>query len=197
MVVNTELAPGIVVYTFPKSKANEWSAVLKEYSEPLLKYGSILSKNDDGYYTKVNLDHRKCRIFSSVDLQGCHQEDPLVVLANEVQQIMDQKVSAFCQHYSAHQAVKNHEAIFLKYQEGDFFTEHNDDCPTYHRTVSSVMYFNDDYNGGEICFKYFNIEYKPKQGDCIVFCSAFPYMHSVNPITSGTRYAAVNWYKYI
>lgn len=197
VVEENELAPGIVVYSYSDGKAEKWLSILKTYSEPLLKYGTVLTKERDGYYSTVSLDHRKCQIFSGNQLPTCHADDPLNILSNEVQNFMDFNVSKFCSKYRAHEARKNHDIIFLKYGVGDFFNDHNDDCPTYHRTVSSIIYFNDDYSGGEICFKYFNIKYKPKEGDCIVFSSAFPYMHSVKPISDGVRYAAVNWYRYI
>lgn len=197
LINQQELSPGIIVYSCPDKKIKKWLEVIETYSDPLLKYGGIVKKNESGYYSTVGLDHRKCKVFSGDDIASCHPDDPLMKLSIEVQDFMDSNVNNFCQKYKAHQAKKNHEIIFLRYEDGDFFNEHNDDCPAFHRTVSSVMYFNDNYNGGEICFKHFNIEYKPKQGDCIVFSSAFPYMHSVNPISGGVRYAAVNWYKYI
>ena len=197
VVSQQELSPGIIVYSHPNSKPKEWLEIIKTYSEPLLKQGGIVKKNDNGYYSGIALDHRKCKMFSGSDLANCHPDDPINILSNEVQIFMDQNVNNFCTRYQAHDAQKNHEIIFLRYEDGDFFNDHNDDCPSFHRTVSSVIYFNDDYDGGEICFKHFNIEYKPKQGDCIVFSSSFPYMHSVKPISKGIRYAAVNWYRYI
>lgn len=197
MVEGNELVPGIVVYSYNDSRANEWLLTLKTYSEPLLNHGTILRRGDNGYYSTVSLDHRKCKVFSESDLPDCHVEDPLRMLSDQVHSFMDENVEKFCTKYSAHQTRRNHDVIFLKYEPRDFFNDHNDDCPTHHRTVSSITYFNDDYEGGELCFKYFNIEYKPKQGDCIVFSSAFPYMHSVKPILKGIRYAAVNWYRYI
>jgi hypothetical protein len=197
MVEENELAPGIIVYSYNDSRADEWLLTLKTYSEPLLKNGTVLRTGDSGYYSTVSLDHRKCKIFSGYDFPDCHAEDPLKILSDQVNNFIDENIAKFCGKYDAHQAVKNHDVIFLKYGPGDFFSYHNDDCPTYHRTVSSIVYFNDDYDGGQLCFKHFNIEYKPKQGDCVVFSSAFPYMHGVKPISKGIRYAAVNWYKYI
>jgi predicted 2-oxoglutarate/Fe(II)-dependent dioxygenase YbiX len=58
------------------------------------------------------------------------------------------------------------------------------------------MYFNDDYVGGEIEFPEFDIFYKPQLGDILVFPSSFIYNHSVKEVTSGVRYAAVNWFSY-
>jgi predicted 2-oxoglutarate/Fe(II)-dependent dioxygenase YbiX len=64
------------------------------------------------------------------------------------------------------------------------------------RTVSLSFYVNDDFDGGEIEFQHFNISHKPTAGDIILFSSSYPYMHRVKPVTDGTRYAIVNWYRY-
>ena len=197
VVTEKELAPGIIVYSHEDTRFEQWLSILKLYSEPLLDYGSVTAKNENGYYSAVSLDHRKCKMFSGGELFDCHAEDPLRLFSDEVENFMSENVKKFCLRYNAHEVKKNHDIIFLRYGDGDFFKNHNDDCPAYHRTVSSTIYFNNDYDGGELCFKHFNIEYKPKQGDCVVFSSAFPYMHSVKPIANGIRYAAVNWYKYI
>jgi hypothetical protein len=197
MVDNIKLAPGISVYKLPKEMVLNWYSIIKNYSEPLLKYGTILSKNENGYYSTVSLDHRKCKIFSTGDFAQCHNDDPLKIITLEVENEMQRVVDLFCTDYMAHKAVKNHDVIFLRYESGDYFRYHNDDCPTYHRTVSAISYFNDDYEGGELSFRFFDVQYKPEAGDCIVFSSAFPYMHSVNEVKNGVRYAAVNWYKYV
>ena len=55
---------------------------------------------------------------------------------------------------------------------------------------------NDDFEGGELQFKEFDLKIKPEAGDIIVFCSGFPYMHQVAPVTMGIRYAVVKWYEY-
>jgi hypothetical protein len=47
-------------------------------------------------------------------------------------------------------------------------------------SVSSLIYLNDDFNGGEICFPEYNLEIKPSPGDFIVFPSYF--LHEVKEI---------------
>lgn len=81
----------------------------------------------------------------------------------------------------------------LKYGEGQFFVNHVDDCTEYTRRISTVYYMNDNYEGGEICFSRFNIEFKPEAHDLIIFPSNFLYNHEVKPVRSGKRYAVVGW----
>ena len=86
--------------------------------------------------------------------------------------------------------------------------------------LSLVGALNDDYEGGEIEFPRFNLKYKPKanelllfpsgyeggefvmfddyvielkQGDVLMFPSVFLYPHRVNPVTKGVRDTFVSW----
>jgi hypothetical protein len=81
----------------------------------------------------------------------------------------------------------------LKYGAGQKFTNHIDDHPDYHRRISTVYYLNDDYTGGEINFPRFDITFKPKANQMIVFPSTYVYNHSVSPVIEGQRYAVVSW----
>jgi hypothetical protein len=81
----------------------------------------------------------------------------------------------------------------LKYGVGQKFTNHIDDHPDYHRRVSTLYYLNDNYQGGEINFPRFNLSFKPKANQMIVFPSTYVYNHSVSPVTEGERYAVVSW----
>ena len=81
----------------------------------------------------------------------------------------------------------------LKYGEGQQFTNHIDDHPSYHRRVSTVYYLNENYTGGEINFPRFNVTLKPKANQMIVFPSTYVYNHSVSPVIEGERYAVVSW----
>lgn len=54
---------------------------------------------------------------------------------------------------------------------------------------SSIIYLNDDFEGGSIFFPNQKFEYKPKRGSAIFFPSAgTEYMHGINTIKSGIRY---------
>lgn len=62
------------------------------------------------------------------------------------------------------------------------------------RDISMVLYLNDDYEGGEIVFPKQAISIKPRKGMLVAFPSNHHFLHGVNPVTSGDRYAIVNWF---
>lgn len=89
------------------------------------------------------------------------------------------------------------EAInFIKYNPGQHFSVHTDHGFSYNCTVSSIVYLNDDYEGGELWFPYLEIKFKPKKGDIIFFPSTYIYAHGAMPVTSGTKYSAVTMFDY-
>lgn len=197
MVNPIHLAPGISVYQMPMEKVDEWCEIFKTHGEPFLGYGRVVHNDGGDYHSVVNLDHRRCKLFSTSSFSECHEDDPIKRLSAEVENAVWENIQLFSRHYNVNKVAKNHDIIFLRYEAGDFFKDHNDDSASHPRTISATAYFNDDYDGGEICFTYFDVKYKPKKGDCIIFSSAFPYMHRVEPVINGIRYAAVNWYKYV
>lgn len=81
----------------------------------------------------------------------------------------------------------------LKYGVSGHLPAHQDQGIS-SRVLSSVMYLNDDYEGGEIEFVNSEVKIKPKAGSIIFFPSNFLYVHEVHPITSGFRYAMPHWY---
>jgi predicted 2-oxoglutarate/Fe(II)-dependent dioxygenase YbiX len=83
----------------------------------------------------------------------------------------------------------------LKYSTGQEYKAHADGTTDTGRSVSAIIYLNDNYEGGEIEFVNFNIKIKPKPGMLIVFPSMYPYAHIAHPVISGTKYALVTWIK--
>jgi predicted 2-oxoglutarate/Fe(II)-dependent dioxygenase YbiX len=56
--------------------------------------------------------------------------------------------------------------------------------------IASLIYLNDDYQGGEIYFPIQNIEVKPNAGDAIFFPGDKNYLHGVKKIISGNRFTS-------
>jgi hypothetical protein len=57
--------------------------------------------------------------------------------------------------------------------------------------MAFIIYFNEDYEGGEISYPEYSIDYKPKAGDLVVHYSEVP--HGVTVVKSGTRYTHPNF----
>jgi len=62
------------------------------------------------------------------------------------------------------------------------------------RKISLSILLNDDYEGGEICFRTSEESSctRPKAGDAVAFSSFIP--HKINPITKGSRFVLVAWF---
>lgn len=93
------------------------------------------------------------------------------------------------------------EVHFLHYTDGSKYHSHIDGQNLNENTlervvdrdITCVYYFNDDFEGGEINFDFFNKTYKPKTNDLLIYPTTWEYMHSVNQVT-GNRYALVVWF---
>lgn len=86
---------------------------------------------------------------------------------------------------------------FLKYVEGGFYKWHTDHCAAIPRTLSAIFILNNDYEGGELCFRNpdgsgeFSIN--KKANSVVIWPSNFLYPHTVKPVTKGTRFSIVGW----
>jgi Rps23 Pro-64 3,4-dihydroxylase Tpa1-like proline 4-hydroxylase len=83
----------------------------------------------------------------------------------------------------------------LKYETNGFYNWHADHCKEAPRTLSAIYMLNNNYEGGNLCFKFGD---KEKVMDVvpnriIVWPSNFLYYHTVKPVTKGTRYSVVSW----
>jgi len=81
----------------------------------------------------------------------------------------------------------------LKYQTGTEYKGHYDGGSKSGRSISPILYLNDNYEGGELEFVNFGIKIKPEAGMLVLFPATFPYKHIAHPVTSGTKYAIVTW----
>ena len=82
----------------------------------------------------------------------------------------------------------------LRYETGQFFTQHTDSSEKYNRCISCSLILNDEYEGGE--FAFFDREFIPKtpKGSALLFPSNFMFPHEIMPVLSGTRYSVVTWF---
>jgi hypothetical protein len=81
----------------------------------------------------------------------------------------------------------------LRYGPKQKFHDHIDDHPFFTRRISLTFYLNEEYEGGDVEFPRFNLKFKAKKNQLLMFPSNFVYNHEVHPVTSGVRYVIVQW----
>ena len=64
---------------------------------------------------------------------------------------------------------------------------------TIDRDLSTVLFLNDDFDGGYFSFPDLRIKIKPEPGLLVTFPSSRWYKHCVEPVISGHRYTLVTW----
>ena len=65
-----------------------------------------------------------------------------------------------------------------------------------HRSFSSILYLNDDYEGGETFFPGHRIRIKPTAGALVIFGAGPEYVHGITRVTKGLRYTYAGWFTY-
>ena len=63
--------------------------------------------------------------------------------------------------------------------------------------ISAVLYFNENFIGGELYFPNQKLKIFPKSGSFVAFPGDARYAHGVLPITEGVRYSASMWFSII
>lgn len=90
---------------------------------------------------------------------------------------------------------------FRRWYPGEYQDLHADGetaggWPGYNYIVDygSILYLNDDHEGGELFFPAYGMCIKPKPGTLIFFPSSDMYAHGVTEIISGTRYTSAHFW---
>ena len=106
------------------------------------------------------------------------------------------------QHYLDTFSVLNRERYFFldfKVKKipagGGFHNWHYEDCGVEEsrRVLVVQIYLNDDFEGGETEYLYFNKRIKPKAGSVAIYPAAFTHTHRGNPPINGTKYIIGTW----
>jgi hypothetical protein len=199
-VIKEEIAPGIVVYSDVIPNSDNLHKDIEEGMDSIkLKWGkaqvaSGLSDNLD--YKTRDTDSIGIPYKGGIEdvISDSANETFLINLNNLFFEHFDPIEKDYMTTYTTGSDWHDTYGI-LKYGPGQQFTNHIDDSPKYHRRISTVYYLNENYTGGEISFPRFNITFKPKANQMIVFPSTYVYNHSVSPVIEGERYAVVSWLK--
>ena len=103
-------------------------------------------------------------------------------------------------YVSIHNRIKVQEYTNFRincYDTGGFMKEHIDNIHHSHGQkqgyphLTSLIFLNDDYEGGE--FVLCGEPLEKKKGSAVVFPSNFMFPHEVQKVTSGNRYSIMTW----
>jgi len=62
------------------------------------------------------------------------------------------------------------------------------------RKYTAIIYLNQDFEGGDLCFPTKNIRVKPEPRALVFFPGTLEYLHEVEKITAGTRYTLASFW---
>lgn len=82
----------------------------------------------------------------------------------------------------------------LRYETGQFYTQHTDSFKARPRAVSCSFSLNDNYEGGEFGFFDRELTIKAPKGGAVLFPSNFMYPHEIMPVIKGVRYSIITWF---
>jgi|TARA_R110000744_G_scaffold101777_1_gene196114 hypothetical protein len=173
--------------------------ILPEKSlDKLLKICKNLDWEDAsvGENSSINKDIRKVKMCILQDIDNSMTN---VHWYNVMRKVFSQHIQNYTTNNKIETIYHNRlDAIqILKYNKTDYYTWHIDAGPAFNRVLSCIFFINEDYEGGELCFKNpdgkkeFSIP--KKKNRMVVWPSSFLYPHTVKPVTKGERYSIVTW----
>ncbi len=152
-------------------------------------HSTVLSSSKDESDERIS-EYNKARTGSQLHVTTDYNNDDLNKLYNIYNDIVFTGLKSYKEIFRISEDIYNPENFqLLKYDVREYFHSHYDSYPGANRSISVLLYLNDDYEGGEIEFVNFDIKIKPKAGTLIMFPSNYPYRHIAHPVISGTKYA--------
>jgi hypothetical protein len=191
-----EYFPGVVGYTglIPGS-IDYVNALAKLVTDGKISWSKTTTGRGNGNIATVIPELRQGSVFG---LNGIYKEEDVSLAVSNLKNTVDAAVKQCLNDYQNSYGYFDLEGegwALLKYEVGDFFKLHTDASRAYPRQVSTVYYINDDYLGGEINFKYIDLELKPKKDEFLVFPSTNLFSHYAKEVIAGTKYSMPNWFR--
>jgi Rps23 Pro-64 3,4-dihydroxylase Tpa1-like proline 4-hydroxylase len=126
--------------------------------------------------------------------KNANANETMVLVNNRCRDLISSAVKNYRDLFRIEEEIHDIEGYgLLRYSGGEHYGRHYDGGTESSRSISVLIYLNDDYEGGEIEFPNFNIKIKPKAGMLMLFPSNYAYAHIAHPVTSGTKYVIATW----
>jgi Rps23 Pro-64 3,4-dihydroxylase Tpa1-like proline 4-hydroxylase len=170
--------------------------------DEVLKLASDISSNvrfvpsqTNGDYENGNEFHQSIRTSSSLSITKIAQFNEVFrQINNKCYELISSAVHNYRGIFKVEEEIVDVEPYgLLRYSGGEEYKFHYDGGTESKRSISVLVYLNDDYSGGEIEFPNFKVKIKPKAGTLILFPSNYAYGHIAHPVESGTKYVIATW----
>ena len=168
----------------------------QEECKSLIDYIDLLEERtilvDEGEKEKHLIEHYSKNLALNYDLPAW----------SWISENISSNLKTCIQHYLDTFSVLNRERYFcldFKVKKipagGGFHNWHYEDCGAEEskRVLVIQIYLNDDFEGGETEYLYFNKRIKPKAGSVAIYPAAFTHTHRGNPPINGTKYIIGSW----
>lgn len=123
-----------------------------------------------------------------------HDLDPSTEIHTELVKTFIYYISQYGQKFQQLRINGAEQLRVMKYTKGQFYKPHVDSIDG-RRTLSGILYLNDDFDGGSLSFPVQKIEIEPRPGRLVLFPSNFVYIHEAKEVTDRAKYAVVAWFK--
>jgi len=139
-------------------------------------------------------DHRTCY---SISLSSENTNDRQKYIDDELFKCASEVINRYREDHPNIIVSEDTGYDLLRYEVGQYYREHTDSSwgEGFPRSLTASFHLNGDYEGGE--FGFFSGEHNIRcgKGDVLAFPSNFMFPHQIYPVTSGTRYSIVTWYR--
>ena len=120
-------------------------------------------------------------------------DDHLAVVYAELVRAIEDGMDHYCDQYDL--LLGNNDSWGInRYEMGAEYVGHDDKGGGNTRLLSVVIYLNAVEGGGETRFPIWDLTISPDPGKMLIFPSSYPYAHSAEPPTSGSKYSMVTWF---
>ena len=103
--------------------------------------------------------------------------------------------------YSVPEMLYSDTVHLVRWREGQSMRAHADNAhldgtPNEYpwRDFATVLYLNDDFDGGELFFERTGLTLKPRAGTLVGFTGGLDHVHGVTEVRRGTRYTMPAWH---
>jgi predicted 2-oxoglutarate/Fe(II)-dependent dioxygenase YbiX len=168
-------------------------------------YPNLFSKDEcKDYLEYINSEYAKTKETNCEKITSVKFDEPIEKNSSKINQyevnLLVNKIKYITEN--AHGISAKMTTIHsLIWETGAFGNDHSDDSDVDGSDIgrsqhkfATILYLNDDYEGGELIFRDHGISLKPEAGSVVSFPGGIKNIHRISDVTSGTRYNVVGFF---